>query len=75
MTMHPDLLGLSIVCPPPDEGRVEVRPIVNGVGLLANVFAGGVGGSRYLGVDPRSLFDRDGSLHATATPHEARLGP
>lgn len=73
MTMEPDLLSLSLVCPPPGEGGVEVRPLVNGRDLLADVFPGGVGGSRYLGVDPRYLLDRGGPLHATATPHEARL--
>ncbi|WBP91044.1 hypothetical protein [Kitasatospora cathayae] len=73
MTMEPDLLGLSITCPTPDEGGVEVRPIVNGRDLLADVFPGGVGGSRYLGVGPRYLLGRDGPLHATATPHETRI--
>ncbi|WP_046780908.1 hypothetical protein [Streptomyces yangpuensis] len=73
MTMQPDLLSLSIVCPPPDEGGVEVRPIVNGGDLLAGVLPGGVGGSRYLGVGPRYLLDRDGPLYATATPHKVRL--
>ncbi|MER7672288.1 hypothetical protein ABTY61_28040 [Kitasatospora sp. NPDC096128] len=73
MTMEPDLLSLSIVCPPPEEGVVEVRPIVNGRDLLADVFPGGVGGSRYLGVGPRYLLGREGPLHATATPHETRL--
>ncbi|MFE2245511.1 hypothetical protein [Streptomyces lavendulae] len=73
MTMEPDLLSLSIVCPPPEEGGVEVRPIVNGRDLLADVFPGGVGGSRYAGVGPRYLLGRDGPLHATATPHEVRL--
>ncbi|GAA2154903.1 hypothetical protein GCM10009760_54310 [Kitasatospora kazusensis] len=73
MTMGPDLLSLSIVCPPPDEGGVEVRPIVNGRDLLAEVVPGGVGGSRYLGVGPRYLLGRAGPLHTTATPHEVRL--
>lgn len=30
MTTRPDIPSLSIACPPPDEGVVEVRPIVNG---------------------------------------------
>ncbi|GGP77889.1 hypothetical protein GCM10010278_65290 [Streptomyces melanogenes] len=71
--MGPDLLSLSIVCPPPDKGGVEVRPIVNGQDLLAEVIPGGVGGSRYLGAGPRYLLDRAGPLHATVTPHEVRL--
>lgn len=74
MAMEPELLSLSIVCPPPGEGGVEVRPIVNGRDLLADdVFPGGVGGSRYAGVGPRYLLGPDGPLHATATPHEVRL--
>ncbi|MGW2050281.1 hypothetical protein ACWCPF_34680 [Streptomyces sp. NPDC001858] len=73
MTTRPDLLALSIVCPPPEEGAVEVRPIVNGRDLLAEVVPGGVGGTRYLGVGPRELLGQDGPLHATATPHEVRL--
>ncbi|MEE1829819.1 hypothetical protein [Streptomyces sp. SP17KL33] len=74
MTTRPDLLTLSIACPPPDEGVVEVRPIVNGRDLLAEVaVSGGVGGSRYLGVGPRDLLGQDGPLHATATPREVRL--
>ncbi|WNZ06513.1 hypothetical protein [Streptomyces sp. 11x1] len=68
MTTGPDILRLSIVRPPPDEGLVEVRPIVNG-----RVVPGGVGGSRYLGAGPRHLLGQDGLLHATATPHEVRL--
>ncbi|MGW6912891.1 hypothetical protein ACWGB8_03555 [Kitasatospora sp. NPDC054939] len=73
MTVEPDLLRLSIVCPPPDKGGVEVRPIVNGRDLLAEVFPGGVGGSRYLGVSPRYLLGRHGPLHATATTREVRV--
>ncbi|MDX5564566.1 hypothetical protein PYK79_16095 [Streptomyces sp. ID05-04B] len=73
MTTRADLLSLSIVCPPPDEGGVEVRPIVNGRDLLAEVLPGGVGGSRYLGAGPRRLLGQEGPLHATATPHEVRL--
>ncbi|MEU3604488.1 hypothetical protein AB0E83_03305 [Streptomyces sp. NPDC035033] len=73
MTTSPDLLRLSIVCPPPDEGAVEVRPIVNGRDLLAGAVPGGPGGARYQGVSPRYLLGRDGPLHATATPHEVRL--
>ncbi|MFF9039061.1 hypothetical protein ACF090_26760 [Streptomyces sp. NPDC014892] len=74
MTTRPDLLSLRIACPPPDEGVVEVRPIVNGLDLLAEVLvSGGVGGSRYVGVGPRFLLDQDGPLHATATPREVRL--
>ncbi|MFJ9933854.1 hypothetical protein ACIRSJ_12080 [Streptomyces virginiae] len=73
MAMNPDLLDLSIVCPPPNEGGIEVRPIVNGRDLLADVLPGGVGGSRYLGVGPSFLLGSDGPLAATATPHEARL--
>ena len=37
MTTRPDLLSLSIASPPPDEGSVEVRPIVNGRDRLAEV--------------------------------------
>ncbi|GHC77671.1 hypothetical protein GCM10010309_50910 [Streptomyces violaceochromogenes] len=73
MTPRPDLLTLSIACPPPDEGVLEVRPIVNGRDFLAEVVPGGVGGSRYLGVGPRDLLDHNGPLHATAMPHEVRL--
>ncbi|MEV7771262.1 hypothetical protein [Kitasatospora sp. NPDC086791] len=73
MTTEPDRLSLSILCPPPGEGGVEVRPIVNGRDLLAEVVPGGVGGSRYLGGGPRYLSGPDGPLHATATPHEVRL--
>ncbi|MFF3599032.1 hypothetical protein [Kitasatospora indigofera] len=73
MTTGPDLLSLSIVCPPPDEGGVEVRPVVNGRDLLAEAVPGGVGGSRYLGVGPRYLFGAEGSLRAGVTPHEVRL--
>ncbi|WP_235033037.1 hypothetical protein [Streptomyces sp. WAC05374] len=73
MTTEPDLLSLSIVCPPPDEGGVRVRPIVNGRDILTEVVPGGVGGSRYLGVSPRDLLGPDGLLHATVTPHEVRL--
>ncbi|MGW1673105.1 hypothetical protein [Streptomyces sp. NPDC002324] len=73
MTTQSGRLSLSIMCPSPDEGGVEVRPIVNGRDLLADVLPGGVGGSRYLGVGPRYLLGQDGPLHATATPHEARL--
>jgi hypothetical protein len=71
MTTRPDLLRLSIVCPPPDEGSVEVRPIVNGRDLLAEAVP--AGGSRYGGTGPRPLLDPDGPLHATTTPHEVRL--
>ncbi|MFE7530904.1 hypothetical protein ACFU7Y_35100 [Kitasatospora sp. NPDC057542] len=73
MATEPDLLSLNIVCPPPGEGGIEVRPIVNGRDLLADAFPGGVGGSLYAGVGPRYLLGRDGPLHATATPHEVRL--
>ncbi|MGW3633102.1 hypothetical protein ACWD7F_23545 [Streptomyces sp. NPDC005122] len=73
MTTRPDLLGLSIACPPPDEGAVEVRPIVNGRDLLAEVVPGVVSGPWYLEVGPRYLLGQDGPLHATATPHEVRL--
>jgi len=72
MTMEPALLGLSVVCPPPEEGGVEVRPIVDGRDLLADVFPGGGGGPSYKGAAPRYLLGPDGPLHATATPHDVR---
>ncbi|MFF1902755.1 hypothetical protein [Kitasatospora sp. NPDC058218] len=74
MTTEPDLLGLSIVCPPPGEGGIEVRPIVGGRDLLADASRRGEGaGPRYVGSGPRYLLGRAGPLHATATPHEVRL--
>ncbi|MCX5409870.1 hypothetical protein OHA37_39265 [Streptomyces sp. NBC_00335] len=74
MTMGPDLLSLNIVCPPPGKGGIEVRPIVNGRDLLADVsFPGRVAGLRYLGEDPRYLLDGAAPLHAAVTPHEVRL--
>ncbi|MCF2530807.1 hypothetical protein [Yinghuangia soli] len=73
MTTGPDLLSLNIVCPPPGEGGIEVRPIVNGRDLLAEA----VPPRRdpwYLGVGPRYLLDHDGPLRAAVTPHEVRIG-
>jgi len=48
---------------------VEVRPIVDGRDLLAEMAPD----SRYLGVEPRYLLGQDGPLPATVTPHEVRL--
>lgn len=73
MTTRPDLLRLSIACPSPGVGAVQVRPIINGRDLLAETVPRGLGGSWYLGVSPRYLLDQDGPLLATATPHEVRL--
>ncbi|MFE5482306.1 hypothetical protein [Streptomyces sp. NPDC056527] len=67
MATEPHLLTLSIVDPRPDQGALEVRPIVSGRDLLADAFPRGVG------VSPRYLLAPDGPLHATATPHEIRL--
>ncbi|MEU9998467.1 hypothetical protein [Streptomyces sp. NPDC050848] len=67
MAMEQDLLHLRIVCPPPGQGALEVRPIVSGRDLLANGFDRGIGAS------PQQLLDTGGPLHATATPHEVRL--
>ncbi|MFD9030894.1 hypothetical protein ACFVZW_07035 [Streptomyces sp. NPDC059567] len=67
MATEPDVLSLRIVCPPPGQGAVEVRPIVSGRDLLADVFPRGTG------VSPRYLLTPDGLLHATATPREIRL--
>ncbi|MGW9070653.1 hypothetical protein ACWGQT_14575 [Streptomyces yangpuensis] len=74
MIPETDLLGLSIVCPPPDKGGLEVRTIVNGRDLLADLSSrGGHGGRRYVGAGPRHLLGRASPLHATTTPHEVRL--
>ncbi|MGE7386256.1 hypothetical protein ACQKM2_12355 [Streptomyces sp. NPDC004126] len=73
MNTGPDLLGLNIICPPPDEGGVEVRPIVNGRDLLAGAAPDGVGGSRYRGTGPRYLLGRAGPLHASVISREVRL--
>ncbi|MFJ6379271.1 hypothetical protein ACIQI7_04580 [Kitasatospora sp. NPDC092039] len=62
------------MCPSDDKGGVQVRPVVNGQDLLAEVLPGGVGGSRYMAADPRSLLGRAGALRATAAPREVRLG-
>ncbi|MFC9585736.1 hypothetical protein ACFVJ8_23315 [Streptomyces yangpuensis] len=71
MTSKTDHLGLNIVCPPPDEGGMEVRPIVNGRDLLSDLSSrGGRGGPRYVGAGPRHLLGRAGPLHATTAPHE-----
>jgi len=67
VTTEPDVLSLRIVCPPPGQGALQVRPIVNGRDLLAEVFPPG------RGVSPRYQLDTDGPLHATATPSEVRL--
>ncbi|MBP0448628.1 hypothetical protein J5Y04_03595 [Kitasatospora sp. RG8] len=75
MTTEPDLLVLSVVCHPPGEGGIEVRPIVNGRDLLADLSPrGGEGGPRYDGSGPRNLLRRNGPLHATVTPQEVLLG-
>lgn len=67
MATEPDVLSLRIVCPPPGQGPVEVRPLVGGRDLLADAYPHGIG------VSPRYLLDTDGPLHATATPREVRL--
>ncbi|MBD0689811.1 hypothetical protein [Streptomyces sp. CBMA123] len=75
MTTEPDLLGLSIVCPPSGEGGTEIRPVVNGRDLLADLSPrGGEGGPWYVGAGPRCLLRRARPLRAAATPHEVRLG-
>ncbi|MFJ6785821.1 hypothetical protein [Streptomyces yangpuensis] len=74
MTTETDLLRLHIVCPPPDKGGIEVRPIVSGRDLLADLSApGGRGGPRYLGTGPRYLLGRSGRLHATTAAREVRV--
>ncbi|GAA0303873.1 hypothetical protein GCM10009540_23990 [Streptomyces turgidiscabies] len=52
---------------------MEVRPIVNGRDLLAEVVPGGGKSSRYVGASPRNLLGQDGPLHVTATPHAVRI--
>ncbi|MEV7783438.1 hypothetical protein [Kitasatospora sp. NPDC088351] len=74
MATEPDILSLSIICPPPGEGGVEVRPIVNGRDLLADISPrGGEGGPWYVGGSPRRLLGPARPLHTTATPHEVLL--
>ncbi|MEW5626220.1 hypothetical protein AB1388_06550 [Streptomyces hydrogenans] len=73
MSTSPDHLRLSIACPPPDEGVVQVRPIVNGRDLLDEMVPVGVGGSGYVGVQPRYLLGHDEPLQAASAPHEVRL--
>ncbi|MFJ4596966.1 MULTISPECIES: hypothetical protein [unclassified Kitasatospora] len=75
MAVEPNLLSLSIVCPPPGEGGVEVRPFVSGRDLLADLSLRNreSGGPPFVGSGPRYLLGRGGPLHATGTPHEVRL--
>ncbi|MFB7477002.1 hypothetical protein [Kitasatospora sp. NPDC056184] len=73
-TGQPDHLTLHIDCPPPGEGGIGVRPIVNGRDFLADVPESYDGiGPAYAGVGPRYLFGDDGPLQATGTPHEVRI--
>ncbi|MFD7904999.1 hypothetical protein ACFV4G_22465 [Kitasatospora sp. NPDC059747] len=75
MAIEPDTLSLSILCPPPGEGYLEIRPIVSGRDLLADLSLRSTksGGPRFVGSGPRYLLGRGRPLHATATPHEVRL--
>ncbi|MFD8755981.1 hypothetical protein ACFV0O_34150 [Kitasatospora sp. NPDC059577] len=73
MPLEPDLLRLNIVCPPPGEGILEVRPFIGGRDLVADAAPRDGGGRRYVGAGPRYLLDRGGPLRATTTPHEVRL--
>ncbi|MFJ7243140.1 hypothetical protein ACIQWA_00680 [Kitasatospora sp. NPDC098652] len=73
MPKEPDVLDLRLLHPPPEDRQLEVRPIVNGRDLLAEVSPHVVGGPRYAGVGPRRLLGPDGPLLATAVPHEVRL--
>ncbi|MGW5002693.1 hypothetical protein ACWEP8_34125 [Streptomyces hydrogenans] len=73
MITSSDHLRLTIVCPPPGEGVVQVRPIVNGQDLLDAMVPGGVGAASYQGVGPRYLLGQGVPLQAASTPHEVRL--
>ncbi|MFJ4185154.1 hypothetical protein [Kitasatospora sp. NPDC089509] len=76
MDTEPDLLSLTILCPPPGDGWLEVRPIVSGRDLLADLAlrSSASGGPRLVGSGSRRLLGRGGGpLYATATPHEVRL--
>ncbi|MFE7594169.1 hypothetical protein ACFU6K_32665 [Kitasatospora sp. NPDC057512] len=75
MATEPDILDLNILCPPPGEGYLEVRPVVSGRDLLAELTLRSQesGGPRFVGSGPRYLLGRGGPLHATAVPQEVRL--
>ncbi|MFE2149722.1 hypothetical protein [Streptomyces lavendulae] len=62
-------LTLRVVVPPTSEpgARVEVRPLVDGLDILAEVFTEGPG------VDPKHLLPPDGPLTADAEPREVLL--
>jgi hypothetical protein len=62
-------IALRVVVPdPPQRGAsVEVRPLVDGEDILADVFTEGPG------EDPKHLLLPDGPLTAATEPHEVRL--
>ncbi len=66
MATEPDILDLNILCPPPGEGYLEVRPVVSGRDLLAELTLRNreSGGPRFIGSGPRYLLGRGGRLHA-----------
>lgn len=62
MATEPDVLSLRIVCPPPGQGPVEVRPLVGGRDLLADAYPHGIG------VSPRYLPGAGAARRAAVVP-------